>query len=93
MTRQPSLKSKKSSLVKQQPLGISQRLVMSATIKLYELAGAGALCQLIPSAGDRRSNCHLARSPADAFGGKPAKQWDTLVELDFEQIVQSPNYA
>jgi len=34
-------------------LGISQRLVMSATIKLYELAGAGRV--VIPSAGDRRS--------------------------------------
>jgi len=63
---------------------------MSATIKLYELAGARCVSSFPLLATD---DPIVTWRDLDAFGGKPAKQWDTLVELDFEQIVQSPNLS
>jgi len=90
-SRQPSLKSKS-------PLWSNSShsrefhsvLVMSATIKLYELAGAGRVVSAHSLCWRQTINCHLARSPARCFRWE-ARQTMGLLLVDFEQIVQSPN--
>jgi len=59
---------------------------MSATIKLYELAGAGRVVSAHSLCWRQTINCHWRDRLLDAFGGKPAKQWDTLVEWTLNKL-------